>query len=137
MLRSSAAPMRTGMADVIRCSPCVARSCFSLAACPRAAEECLDCHELAAISPGGTVVHPPFGEKDCGSCHADHGDQERLMLTEEGNALCAQCHEFADAAFLARAPQDRADRQGALHRLPRPAPLAEQAPAAQRAARAR
>ena len=66
-----------------------------------AAEECLDCHELVAISPGGTVVHPPFGEKDCGSCHADHGDQERLMLTEEGNALCAQCHDFAEAKFLA------------------------------------
>jgi len=66
-----------------------------------AADSCLDCHELAAISTGGTVVHPPFGEKDCGACHADHGDQERLMLTEEGNALCAQCHEFADAKFLA------------------------------------
>ena len=58
---------------------------------PAAADDCLDCHELAAISPGGTVVHPPFAEKDCGSCHADHGDQERLVLTEEGNALCAQC----------------------------------------------
>lgn len=75
-----------------------AASCFSLTA---AADECVDCHELAAISPGGTVVHPPFGEKDCGSCHADHGDQERLMLVEAGNGLCAQCHEFADAAFLA------------------------------------
>ena len=65
-----------------------------------AAEDCLRCHEYSAISPGGTVVHPPFGEKDCGSCHADHGDEERLVLTKEGNALCAQCHEFADAAFL-------------------------------------
>ncbi|MHB8836731.1 MAG: cytochrome c3 family protein [Candidatus Methylomirabilia bacterium] len=77
-----------------------------------AAEECLDCHELAAISPGGTVVHPPFGEKECGSCHADHGDQERLMLTEKGNALCAQCHEFAAPAFLEAhrriAPTDKA-----------------------------
>lgn len=68
---------------------------------PALAEECLDCHELSAISPGGTVVHPPFGEKDCGSCHADHGDQERLVLTEEGNALCAQCHEFVEGKFLA------------------------------------
>lgn len=75
-----------------------AASCFPTLAI---ADECLDCHELAAISPGGTVVHPPFGEKDCGSCHADHGDQERLVLTEAGNALCAQCHEFAAAAFLA------------------------------------
>jgi predicted CXXCH cytochrome family protein len=72
--------------------------CFPMSA---AADTCLDCHELAAISPGGTVVHPPFAEKDCGSCHADHGDQERLMLTEEGNALCAQCHEFTEGKFLA------------------------------------
>jgi predicted CXXCH cytochrome family protein len=69
-------------------------------ALPAVADECLDCHELAAISPGGTVVHPPFGEKDCGSCHADHGDEKRLFLTEEGNALCGQCHDFASAAFL-------------------------------------
>lgn len=65
------------------------------------AEECLDCHELDAISPGGIVVHPPFAERDCGSCHADHGDQERLLLTEEGDALCAQCHEFKDGPFVA------------------------------------
>ena len=70
-------------------------------ALPASAEECLDCHELAAISPGGTVVHPPFGEKDCGSCHADHGDAEKLMLTEEGNALCEQCHAFTEGPFLA------------------------------------
>jgi len=75
-----------------------AASCFPL---PAAAKECLDCHELAAISPGGTVVHPPFGEKDCGACHAEHGDQERLMLTAAGNALCAQCHEFTEGKFLA------------------------------------
>jgi predicted CXXCH cytochrome family protein len=74
-----------------------AASCLPL---PAAAEECLDCHELSAISPGGTVVHPPFADKECGSCHADHGDAERLMLTEEGNALCAQCHDFAEAKFL-------------------------------------
>jgi predicted CXXCH cytochrome family protein len=66
-----------------------------------AAEECLDCHELAAISPGGTVVHAPFGEKDCGSCHADHGDAEKLVLTAEGNALCEQCHTFTEGPFLA------------------------------------
>jgi predicted CXXCH cytochrome family protein len=68
---------------------------------PAGAKECLDCHDYAAIAPGGTVVHPPFAEKDCGSCHADHGDANRLALTEEGIALCAQCHEFKEAAFLA------------------------------------
>jgi predicted CXXCH cytochrome family protein len=67
---------------------------------PAGAEECLDCHDLAAISPGGTVVHAPFADKDCGSCHADHGDEERLKLTEEGNALCEQCHTFTEGPFL-------------------------------------
>jgi predicted CXXCH cytochrome family protein len=69
-------------------------------AVPAAAEECLDCHELAAVSPGGTVVHPPFEDKDCRACHADHGEEERLVLKAEGNAVCADCHDFADAAFL-------------------------------------
>jgi predicted CXXCH cytochrome family protein len=68
---------------------------------PAAADACWDCHELAKISPGGTVVHPPFAEKDCTACHADHGDRERLELVEEGIALCAQCHDFKEAAFLA------------------------------------
>lgn len=68
---------------------------------PAAADECLDCHEIEAISPGGTVVHAPFAEKNCGACHADHGDEERLVLVGEGNALCAECHEFGDATFLA------------------------------------
>jgi predicted CXXCH cytochrome family protein len=72
-----------------------------LLAFPAAAKECLECHELAAISPGGTVVHPPFDEKDCGSCHGDHGDAKRLVLTEEGNALCAKCHAFAEGPFVA------------------------------------
>jgi predicted CXXCH cytochrome family protein len=82
-------------------APAAALALLLALAPPAAARECLDCHEFAAISPGGTVVHAPFGEKDCGSCHADHGDEERLVLTEQGNALCEQCHGFAEAAFLA------------------------------------
>ncbi len=77
---------------------CAAALCLAL---PAGAEECLDCHELETISPGGTVVHQPFAEKDCDSCHADHGDEERLVLIDEGNAVCAQCHEFGAAVFLA------------------------------------
>ncbi len=77
----------------------IAASCCL--ALPAAADTCLDCHELAAISPGGTVVHSPFGAKDCDSCHLDHGAQERLVLKEEGNALCDQCHDFTEGKFLA------------------------------------
>lgn len=94
-----------------------------------ATDRCLDCHELAAISTGGTVVHPPFRAKDCDSCHADHGDQNRLILKEEGNALCAQCHEFTDAAFLAAhrkiAPTGKAPCVGCHdpHRSPNKAQL--------------
>jgi predicted CXXCH cytochrome family protein len=93
-------------------------------ALPAGAKECLDCHELAEISPGGTVVHPPFEKRDCGSCHADHGDEKRLMLTKEGNALCEKCHAFTDGAFLAAhrkiAPTGKASCTGCHdpHRAP-------------------
>lgn len=89
---------RFGLVFVV-VSLCVAG--LSPAPLPASADECADCHDLAAISPGGTVVHPPFGEKDCGACHADHGDQERLVLKAEGGALCADCHDFAERSFLA------------------------------------
>jgi predicted CXXCH cytochrome family protein len=64
-----------------------------------AAEACLECHDKAAIGKGNRSVHPPFAEDDCTACHADHGDQERLMLLETGNALCEGCHDAGGADF--------------------------------------
>ena len=45
-------------------------------------------------------MHPPFDEDDCTACHADHGDEGRLVLVAAGNALCEGCHESADPGFL-------------------------------------
>src|SRR3990170_1027185 len=65
-----------------------------------AAEPCSGCHEKGDIGAGSRSVHPPFDEDDCTSCHADHGDEGRLLLVEEGNALCEGCHDSADSGFL-------------------------------------
>ncbi len=67
-------------------------SALGLAAGPAGAEEpfCYDCHDaLAAVS----TPHDPVAEGDCTACHQDHGDEEKLMLVEEGSALCYQCHD--------------------------------------------
>ncbi|MHB8835767.1 MAG: cytochrome c3 family protein [Candidatus Methylomirabilia bacterium] len=74
-------------------------SLFSMVA-PLAAEPCSECHEKKEIGAGSRSVHPPFDEDDCTSCHVEHGDEGRLLLAEEGNALCEGCHESADAGFL-------------------------------------
>ncbi len=64
-----------------------------------AAEPCFDCHDKSEIGTGTRSVHPPFEEDDCSACHLDHGDEEHLILTAEGNALCDGCHDTGDAAF--------------------------------------
>jgi predicted CXXCH cytochrome family protein len=71
-----------------------------VAPAPLAAEPCGDCHEKGDIGAGSRSVHPPFDENDCTSCHADHGDEGRLLLVEEGNALCEACHDSSDSGFL-------------------------------------
>lgn len=42
---------------------------------------------------GQKTVHSPFEEPDCESCHDDHGETNKLVLVEEGSALCYQCHD--------------------------------------------
>ncbi len=61
---------------------------------------CLDCHDLSSVSSGERSIHSPFRQRDCAGCHLDHGDEERLVLNGEGNALCARCHDFEDYDFL-------------------------------------
>jgi predicted CXXCH cytochrome family protein len=64
-----------------------------------AADACLECHDKKDIGAGSRSVHQPFQEDDCGACHADHGDKERLVLTAEGNAVCDGCHDTGERAF--------------------------------------
>lgn len=78
------------------------------------ADSCLECHEKQAIGKGDRSVHPPFADDDCTSCHKDHGDEERLMLVETGNALCESCHESAAADFLRAHHNIRGDRASCL-----------------------
>jgi predicted CXXCH cytochrome family protein len=80
--------------------PVALAAVLALPAAAAAASDCLECHEKQAVGAGTRSVHAPFEENDCGSCHADHGDEERLMLVAEGNALCEDCHDSGDAGFV-------------------------------------
>lgn len=56
--------------------------------------ECSECHsDWLSAAKSRPVVHPPFAEDGCSSCHDDHGDDGKLVLVEEGEALCLQCHD--------------------------------------------
>ncbi|HWR96802.1 MAG TPA: cytochrome c3 family protein, partial [Candidatus Methanoperedens sp.] len=70
-----------------------------------AADACLDCHDRKDVGNGNRSVHPPFADDDCQACHLDHGDEGRLVLSADGNALCDSCHDTQERAFL-RAHRD-------------------------------
>ena len=96
---------------------------------PLAAEPCGECHEKKEIGAGSRSVHPPFDEDDCTACHADHGDEGRLVLVAAGNALCEELPRQRRRG-LPEGPPRRSRPEGRLHLLPRPAPLDRGAPAA-------
>jgi len=88
---------------------------FSLAPIPAAAgEPCEECHELDRIGDGNRSLHPPFEDGECLECHLDHGDEEKLMLAEKGNALCDQCHQRDDEDFLSAHKNISGDRASCL-----------------------
>lgn len=70
-------------------------------ALPAAADTCGDCHRESEVAEGRRSVHSPFETKDCGACHLDHGDEERLVLAGSGNALCERCHDLSGPGLLA------------------------------------
>src|SRR6516225_11174739 len=56
-------------------------------------KSCIDCHgafvqKLAPLK----VLHPGVKEGNCESCHLRHGIVPKLLLKQEGNALCLSCH---------------------------------------------
>lgn len=65
-----------------------------------AAGACIDCHEYFEFAPGKKSIHPPFADDNCTVCHLDHGDDEKLILAVDGNALCEECHDTAEDDFL-------------------------------------
>ena len=68
-------------------------SAFIALPVPAAADDepvCFECHDYF---PEFAFQHEPAGSGECEACHEDHGDEETLMLVEEGSALCYQCHD--------------------------------------------
>lgn len=59
-----------------------------------ASDQCADCHDdRIKEMRAKKSVHPALEDDACGDCHEFHGDNEKLILVEEGNALCLQCHD--------------------------------------------
>jgi predicted CXXCH cytochrome family protein len=54
---------------------------------------CFKCHYVQKKVFAEGTVHNPVSESDCGSCHADHGPTNKLVLTEEIPQLCFGCHD--------------------------------------------
>jgi len=55
---------------------------------------CKECHgEWIGKMQALGSQHSPFQDGDCTSCHAEHGDAKKLMLTSQGAKLCFECHD--------------------------------------------
>jgi predicted CXXCH cytochrome family protein len=57
---------------------------------------CVDCHNPHASATAGLlnpVMHPPFADAECASCHREEAGRLQRELAEEPPALCANCHE--------------------------------------------
>ncbi len=53
---------------------------------------CFACHDGAEEAK---LVHVPFEEGECLTCHSPHGsDREKLLIYSEENPVCADCHDF-------------------------------------------
>lgn len=55
-----------------------------------------------------SVLHSPFTEEKCESCHRDHGKTNELTLTSEAPGLCLGCHEDPGDGSSAHASGERA-----------------------------
>ena len=59
--------------------------------------ECLDCHEeFVDEYLSMSYVHPGIEDRKCEGCHLRHGIVGKLILKEEGNQLCSECHTLED-----------------------------------------
>jgi predicted CXXCH cytochrome family protein len=67
---------------------------FLLSAGAGFAAPCGDCHgEWLTKAKTLSAQHPPFADGDCGSCHKEHGESNKLVLAAEGAKLCMDCHD--------------------------------------------
>lgn len=59
-------------------------------------KSCLDCHQdLSQEWRPLPTKHPGVSDDQCESCHIRHGLVAKLILKEQGNALCYSCHDTA------------------------------------------
>ena len=62
-------------------------------------KDCYECHEALKEKFQKKYIHKPLKEKGCPECHKDHGDENKLMLKEEGNSLCYWCHDSYEMEY--------------------------------------
>lgn len=63
---------------------------------------CLRCHPRERAALFAARPHAPFVRGQCRACHAPHGSGKPALLTAEGDALCAPCHDAASEKLAAR-----------------------------------
>src|SRR6266511_4719658 len=73
-----------------------------------AESRCTGCHEPHA-SAGKKLVadraHPPFGDRDCSTCHLPPGEKRAKARTKKNLlAECDGCHDFAKRAASVKVP---------------------------------
>ncbi len=66
---------------------------FLAAAADLADSPCYKCHQKQRTAFAKGKIHNPVAEGDCSSCHEDHGDKNKLVLSEEVPQLCYGCHD--------------------------------------------
>jgi len=59
---------------------------------------CASCHQAVVSDSTNTIVHPPFEEGTCSSCHAPHATKFKGLLTAAPAELCGECHSDVIAA---------------------------------------
>lgn len=61
------------------------------------AESCYDCHAEKKQEFSKKYIHSPVEEESCTDCHLEHDEdkeiRKKLVLSANGNELCAQCHD--------------------------------------------
>jgi predicted CXXCH cytochrome family protein len=62
---------------------------------------CVRCHDKSIIS--NTSTHFPVAEGECLSCHRPHMSAKPKLLSQEGNAVCFECHKDMQESMAASA----------------------------------
>jgi predicted CXXCH cytochrome family protein len=59
---------------------------------------CYECHDKSKEVFGTGSPHQPVADGDCSACHADHGAENKLVLSKEVPELCWDCHDEMNGA---------------------------------------